>query len=45
MEESNETLRKHCTTDKIPSVRCLVDVTGSQYRQKEKQRERRTWPV
>lgn len=38
MEESKMTIRKHCTTDKIPTKRSLVDV-GSQYRQTEKQRE------
>lgn len=33
------TIRKHCATDKIPSVRSLCDVVGSQYRQTERQRE------
>lgn len=39
MEESNVTIRKHCATDKIPSLRSLRDVVGSQYRQTERQRE------
>lgn len=42
MEESNVTIRKRCATDEIPpppSVRSLVDVVGSQYRQTERQRQ------
>lgn len=31
MEKSNVTIRKHYATEKIPSVRSLVDVVGSQY--------------
>lgn len=31
------TIRKHCATDKIPTMRSPVGVVGSQYRQTDKQ--------